>query len=109
MVRVAMVGPHTHFALKAYPHFHNSAVNALVHGKKRWWLSPPEDAFFTLKHVKTWVDEDLPSVRTRADEGHRRLLECDQVGGEVIFVPDQWGHAVINLKDSIAVAFEFHE
>ena len=39
----------------------------------------------------------------------RTTQQCDQHPGEVFFVPDQWGHAVLNLKDSVAVAYEFHE
>jgi hypothetical protein len=75
----------------AYPHFHNSAVNALVYGQKRWWLMPPDDAFFTLKHVGDWVENDLPALKAAAAEGKRRLFECTQRSGEVLFVPEQWG------------------
>ena len=35
------------------------------------------------------------------------VLECEQLGGDVIFVPEMWGHAVINLEESIGYASEF--
>eukprot|EP00039_Didymoeca_costata_P004882 m.76810 g.76810 ORF g.76810 m.76810 type:complete len:699 (-) comp12582_c0_seq3:68-2164(-) len=84
----------------AYPHFHNAAVNALVHGKKKWWLYPPSEAFFEIKHVTEWLENGFSLTSG---------FECVQHSGEVFFVPDQWGHAVLNIRDSIAVAYEFHE
>jgi hypothetical protein len=36
-------------------------------------------------------------------------IEVMQEGGDVVFVPEGWGHAVLNLEDTLAVAIEFHE
>ena len=35
------------------------------------------------------------------------LLTCLQFPGETIYVPENWGHAVVNVEDSVAVASEF--
>ena len=32
---------------------------------------------------------------------------CYQLPGDVLFVPEGWGHAVINKQHSVAVAMEF--
>ena len=58
--------------------------------------------------------EDLPKLRALGDgggagRGSPEMIECVQGPGELMFVPDMWGHAVLNEEDSIAVAFEFHE
>ena len=34
-------------------------------------------------------------------------LECVQHLGDMVFVPDMWGHAVINLREGVGVASEF--
>lgn len=94
----------------AYPHFHNAAANALVHGEKRWWLFPPGVAFFDVRHIKKWSSDavlGLPAIANSTVEG-KRVLECVQRAGEVMVLPDMWGHAVYNTKDSIGVAYEFH-
>ena len=34
--------------------------------------------------------------------------QCVQNSGDIMFIPENWGHAVINLQPSIAVAVELH-
>ncbi len=45
--------------------------------------------------------EDLP----RLDEDHAPL-ECVQETGDLVYIPDMWGHSVLNLADSIGIAYE---
>ena len=40
---------------------------------------------------------------------HHAMLECEQRGGDVVFVPAYWAHAVLNARDSVAVALEFSQ
>ena len=35
-------------------------------------------------------------------------LQCLQLPGDVLYIPENWGHSVINLYPSVAVAMEFH-
>lgn len=91
------VGP----ALSGAPvHFHRSAWNVLLYGQKRWFLLPPERAFYSTQHVWEWWKDAYSKETTGA-------LECVQYPGDLVFVPDMWGHAVINLRESIGVAAEF--
>ena len=43
----------------------------------------------------------------RAAAAGRTLLRCVQRPGDVLFVPDFWGHAVLNEAPSVGVASEF--
>ena len=33
-------------------------------------------------------------------------LECEQRAGDLLFVPNNWGHAVLNLEPSVGLAVE---
>jgi len=77
-------------------HTHSSAINLLVSGEKRWWIVPPREAIFSRKHVAAWLEEDLPELRAED-----RPLECVQRAGDLFYVPDDWGHAAVNLEDDI--------
>ena len=35
------------------------------------------------------------------------LLQCEQQAGDVLFLPDFFGHATINLEPTVAIASEF--
>ena len=35
------------------------------------------------------------------------MLRCVQRPGDVLWVPDYWGHAVLNLDETVGVALEF--
>ena len=74
----------------AAPHFHNSALNALLHGRKTWFLFPPATAVHSTKSVLQWYQDDFVGGATV-----NRPLVCTQKAGDVMFVPDLWGHAVI--------------
>ena len=80
-------------------HFHRSAWNALVHGKKRWFLYPPRTSLYSKQHIWLWYN-DVYLDRQDA-------LECVQSAGDVIFVPDLWAHGVVNLQETVGFASEF--
>lgn len=89
------IGP----ALSGAPgHFHRSAWNALIYGKKRWFLYPPTEAFYSRKHVWSWWQQQSKPIGA---------MECIQYPGDLVFVPDMWGHAVLNLRESVGLAAEF--
>ena len=85
----------------AMPHFHGAAVNTLVFGLKLWVLRPPSDATFAKLHAAQWFC-DGPYVEEDPSP-HLRFL---QEPGDIVFVPDSWGHSVLNLADSFAIAIE---
>jgi hypothetical protein len=80
----------------APPHFHGSAINSLIYGLKMWYFWPPSAAYFSVNHI---------------NEEHSRFEDVCyqylQYPGETVYVPSLWGHAVINVADSIGVALEF--
>ena len=44
--------------------------------------------------------------RRRGEGNQAGVLECTQHPGELMYVPDMWGHATLNLRESIGVALE---
>ena len=85
-------------------HPHDAAVNALVVGTKKWFLFPPThqnwgpDAFGM--PVLQWVETVLPKLK----EQGIGPIEHVQQAGEVLFVPQDWGHAVLNLCDVVGIS-----
>ena len=96
----------------AQPHWHALAWNWLVHGRKRWLLWPPPDASYAQRHV-TLTLEQL-NAHVNASKGGARAearasvapLRCEQRAGDVMVVPEVWGHATYNLAPSIGWATE---
>jgi hypothetical protein len=84
-------------------HAHRDAVNALVYGRKQWYLSPPPQALYSTQPAAEWAAERL-GEKARPPE---HLFMCVQEAGDVLFVPHGWGHAALNLNTSVGVAIEF--
>eukprot|EP00434_Breviolum_minutum_P004550 symbB.v1.2.004013.t1/scaffold225.1/size261367/14 len=77
-----------------------------VHGRKRWFLYPPGQyppgdgpgGGFSLSD---WIQLVYPSL-----EDDQRPLECIVEAGDVVYVPDGWYHAVVNLADTVGVSIQ---
>ena len=88
----------------AQVHRHGAAINALIVGTKRWFLFPPwspnwgPDAFGM--KVSEWAEKVLPSLR-RDGLGPVELV---QHRGATVYVPPEWGHAVLNYGDVVGVS-----
>lgn len=83
-------------------HIHADAVNAAVHGRKKWFVYTPARTIYSRKTALLWTQEDLPLL----DEDERPL-ECVQHPGDVVYVPLDWGHAVLNMdENTFGVALE---
>lgn len=94
----ALDGIHFFFGKKSTGapfHIHADAVNAAVHGAKRWFVFTPAKTVYSRKTIKEWVEEDLPTLGE-----DKRPLECLQEAGDVVYVPLDWGHAVLNEEDN---------
>lgn len=76
-------------------HIHADALNAAVHGRKRWFVYTPSRTIYSRKTTTRWVEEDLPLL---SEED--RPLECIQHPGDFVYVPLDWGHAVLNLDEN---------
>ena len=86
-------------------HFHQAAYNVLVYGRKRWYLTPPAQAVFSMRPAREWVRDERARV-SHARNGTRHYV-CDQRAGDVLVLPDLWGHLTYNLETSVGVAQEF--
>lgn len=86
------------------PHFHRSSWNFLVFGESRWFLYPPPSAFYTKLTAWDWW---LSVSETEGGGGLEGALQCVQHPGDILFIPDMWGQASINLRESIGLASEF--
>ena len=92
------------------PRFHQSSWDALVFGRRKLFLFPPKYAFYSKQHVFDWWRQN----RNQAidDEQNRNeptsiVWECIQYPGDVLILPDMWGHAALNLRESIGISSEF--
>jgi hypothetical protein len=101
-------------------HYHDAAVNTNVVGLKLWILIPPGDAHFRVQPpAVAWFSEVYAGCVPRDplfDSGLRPLplqqpllrsqphYVALQEPGDVVVVPAHWGHAVLNLADSVAKA-----
>lgn len=105
----------------AQPHFHGDAWNGLVYGRKQWFISPPSRAFFARsgQRVIDWLatPPKLAELAARdskdgAQDGIGSAesdLLCVQEAGDVVYLPRLWGHAVLNLAQSVGAAVEFEQ
>ena len=73
-------------------HKHGPALFYLVQGRKKWYLSPPEQVDTMLKNQQP----THPGFYTSC------LQTCILQKGECLFVPDQWYHEIFNLDDYTA-------
>ena len=76
---------------------------------KRWFLYPPArlpvPAFPAEElPIRDWLLEFYPGLMTLAEGSAARPLECIQREGELLYVPEGWYHATVNLGDTVAVA-----
>jgi hypothetical protein len=84
-------------------HFHKDAFNALMYGKKRWFLLPPSQALYSTIPVSSWV----ANTPLDGPKAHTGLKMCTQLEGDVMYVPHGWAHAVMNLETSVGLSVEF--
>mmetsp|Transcript_27790 Transcript_27790/g.89401 ORF Transcript_27790/g.89401 Transcript_27790/m.89401 type:complete len:489 (-) Transcript_27790:244-1710(-) len=88
------------------------AWNAVTHGLKRWVLMEPGESKRKVKGrdlIKAGEDDEaimyfdfiLPRIKKEYPE--LKIYEGLQKPGEVIFVPGDWWHGVLNLEDTVAV------
>lgn len=100
-------------------HNHGDALNALVFGRKRWFLYGPMDLHETNIVAsrgssntnsngrnnfvsQQWFFEVLyPRLHATASEP----LECVQRRGDLVYVPSDWAHMTLSIGASVASTF----
>ena len=90
-------------------HSHGDAWLALVFGSKHWFLYPPGTRADSrqpprgqpphgMGGVWHWATEVFPTLPLA-----ERPIECTQLAGEVMFVPQGWAHATLNIGETVGV------
>ena len=85
------------------------AWNACIVGRKRWIFFPPSTLKSTLlleEHgdAASWFDTSYPRL---PKEGLPGQIEVIHEAGQVVYVPPNWWHCVVNLEFTIAVTHSF--
>ena len=91
-------------------HEHRMAWNALVRGRKRWFIIEPGHNLDALKNesitfpVYEWARDVVPYLRAKGI----KFTEFYQYPGEIVLVPDHWQHAIVNIEPSLGFAVEIN-
>uniref|UniRef100_A0A8C5KDV5 JmjC domain-containing protein 8 n=1 Tax=Jaculus jaculus TaxID=51337 RepID=A0A8C5KDV5_JACJA len=82
-------------------HWHGPGFSEVIYGRKRWFLYPPEKKpeFHPNKTTLAWLQDTYPSLAPS-----ERPLECTIQAGEVLYFPDRWWHATLNLDTSVFIS-----
>ena len=77
-------------------HSHTNSWNALIEGRKRWYLLPPHAVYGrTGLPMAEWLDSKF--YRLLKED----TIRCTQERGETLWVPQDWTHGVINVDDVV--------
>ena len=106
-------------------HHHKNALNSLFVGSKLWLMYPPGEAFVSNQHTLDFIKEHVAGLgsgtknppagpKDAPDQPHLRSLlrrkppiKCIQRAGDILFVPDGFAHATVNLETAVGVAVEY--
>jgi hypothetical protein len=101
------------------PHHHAYAINALARGRKRWAIYAGADPAKTAQLLEEgyrdynssaqavdWFLTECPKLRSRQGV---RLWELAQEPGDLVYIPDLFIHAVLNLEPVVGVGVEFFQ
>lgn len=83
-------------------HTHSDAYNVLMYGQKQWFLQPPALAEHSTVSIQDFIVHKLAHVPP-----HRAPLQCRQESGDILFVPQGWGHGTLNLRTTVGYGIEF--
>jgi hypothetical protein len=113
-----MVGPN---GTGLYFHTHGSALNAAIHGRRRWWVfSGSSKELVNGRNLDLWKEVDSlkdGGVKVWAENFYpvlpeaykREILECVQEKGDIMYVPAGAEHAVLNYGDAVAVSWNIFD
>ncbi|CAE8701872.1 unnamed protein product [Polarella glacialis] len=84
-------------------HDHRAAFETVAYGWKRWFLYPSDTVTLGGSMGEYAIDDWLRVVYPTLG-ADRAPLECVLGPGDLIYVPEEWRHAVMNLADTVAVS-----
>ncbi|XP_066986643.1 jmjC domain-containing protein 8-like [Macrobrachium rosenbergii] len=82
-------------------HFHGPGFAETLWGRKRWFMYPPHvnPNFHPNRTTLQWFIEEYPNRKEDIN-----LFECTLSPGEVIYFPDKWWHATLNIDSSVFIS-----
>ncbi|XP_072298923.1 jmjC domain-containing protein 8 [Eucyclogobius newberryi] len=82
-------------------HWHGPGFSEVIYGRKRWFLFPPDKQphFHPNMSSLSWVTHSYSSLTLE-----EAPLECTIRPGEVLYFPDRWWHATLNLDTSVFIS-----
>lgn len=82
-------------------HFHGPGFAETLWGRKRWFMYPPDimPKFHPNRTTLQWLVEDYPKLKDDPN-----LSECTLAPGEIIYFPDKWWHATLNIDSSVFIS-----
>ena len=83
-------------------HVHGPGFSEAVHGRKHWILSKDKPDFHPDQTSYNWMYYNYAAMET-----NKRPLECTLLPGDMVYFPDMWWHATINLDDYTAFISTF--
>ena len=83
---------------------HNSALDALIYGRRSWVLTRPHQS--TISHQPVFDDIGV-SAKGDISITANQHIQCVQRSGDMLFIPRSWGHMFYNLEVSIGKYVEF--
>lgn len=90
-------------------HDHELALNVAFAGRKHWLIAAPETELIHASPHEL-LHRILPSSQFqtawRRLESSERAWSCTQLPGEVVYLPDRFLHATVNLDEGLAVAVQ---
>ena len=91
-------------------HHHSAVWNALTFGRKLWALQPPASATFgpAGEHPldsswwREWQARQQDAAPSPSPSPSSHLF-CVQAAGTLLYIPEGWGHATLNLDEGLSV------
>ena len=80
--------------------FAPATVEVLVRGSRTWLLQAPSEAMYSTLHPADATE------KTPWPWPKEKLYSCDQEAGDILFVPDMWGQAMMNNDESFSFTIQ---
>ncbi|XP_067859417.1 jmjC domain-containing protein 8 isoform X2 [Heptranchias perlo] len=82
-------------------HWHGAGYSEVIYGRKRWFLYPPGKMpeFHPNRTTLSWMFDTYPHL-SEVD----KPMECTIHPGEVLYFPDRWWHATLNIDTSVFIS-----
>ncbi|XP_069762310.1 jmjC domain-containing protein 8 isoform X3 [Narcine bancroftii] len=82
-------------------HWHGPGYSEIIYGRKHWLLYPPDKTpeFHPNRTTLSWILDTYPYL---SEED--KPLECTIHPGEILYFPNHWWHATLNIDTSVFIS-----